>query len=156
MSREKLLLELLDATRLSQDATHQIDDAVNRRLGINRTDGRCIDRLDVNGPMTAGELATATGLSPAAITAAVDRMEQRGYVKRRRDDADRRRVVLEATDAARDDSFALYGGMAERGTPELEKFSDDELRAIIRFLRISAEVQQDQAQWIRELPPEGA
>ena len=58
---------------------------------MNRTDGRCLDVIDQRPGITAGELATAVGLSPGAVTTALDRLEARGFVSRERDPADRRR-----------------------------------------------------------------
>ena len=55
-----------------------MDDAFCRTAGINLSDGRCLDLLDVLGPMTAGELATAASLSPGAVTSLLDRLEDAG------------------------------------------------------------------------------
>jgi DNA-binding MarR family transcriptional regulator len=52
--------------------------------------------LDTEGPVPMRALAELLDVSQASATGIVDRMEQRGLVERRRDDADRRvvRVVL--------------------------------------------------------------
>ena len=60
-----------------------VDHAVAERLGVNATDHRCLDILDQRGPMTAGALAEALGLSRSAVTTVLDRLEQRRYVRRR-------------------------------------------------------------------------
>jgi hypothetical protein len=62
------------------------------RLGLNPTDHKCVDFLLMNGPLTAGELATLTALTTGAITAALDRLERAGFAKREDDPDDRRRV----------------------------------------------------------------
>ncbi len=43
--------------------------------------------------MSAGELAEATGLSSAATTTLLDRLERKGFVQRERDTVDRRKVA---------------------------------------------------------------
>lgn len=48
---------------------------------------------------TPTELAGALELSPAAMTKRLDTMERSGYVRRRHDSGDRRRVVVTLTDA---------------------------------------------------------
>ncbi|MGY2093463.1 MarR family transcriptional regulator [Nocardia gipuzkoensis] len=63
-------------------------------IGVNPTDLQCIQLLQ-RGPLTAGELARRTGLTTAAVTTVVDRLERSGFVTRTRDTADRRRVVVE-------------------------------------------------------------
>ena len=52
---------------------------------INRTDGRCLDIVENQGPLTAGRLAELSGLTSAAVTAVLDRMERAGYARRVRD-----------------------------------------------------------------------
>lgn len=53
------------------------------------------------GPLTAGELARHLGLSKAASTELVDRLETRGLVARMDDERDRRRVFVWLTDEGR-------------------------------------------------------
>jgi DNA-binding MarR family transcriptional regulator len=67
------------------------------RLGVNPTDHRCLDILDQRGPLTASALADALGLSRTATTAVIDRLEARRYVRRRRNRADRRQVLVTLT-----------------------------------------------------------
>src|SRR5215470_20039454 len=64
------------------------------RIGINVTDLNCLNILSFSGQMTAGQLAKATGLSTASITGVIDRLEEAGFVRRERDAADRRRVLV--------------------------------------------------------------
>ena len=56
-----------------QRSTQAFDDAVGRHLGLNPADLRCLDWL-ADGPKTAGQLAEATGLRPAATTTLIDRL----------------------------------------------------------------------------------
>jgi DNA-binding MarR family transcriptional regulator len=48
----------------------------------------------LNGPATAGQLATWTGLTTGAITAMLDRLEKAGFVRREPHPDDRRKVVV--------------------------------------------------------------
>lgn len=54
-----------------------------------------------HGSLAAGELAQRVSLSQATVTDIVNRLEQRGLVRRLRDLQDRRRVLVEATAAGR-------------------------------------------------------
>ena len=68
-------------------------DAVARSGDLNASDLQVVGLLMSEGPTTPGELAERTGLSAGgSITALVDRLEHAGYVTRRRDAVDRRRV----------------------------------------------------------------
>ena len=53
-----------------------------------------------NGSLLAGELATQVSLSQGTVTDILNRLEKRGLISRNRDTEDRRRVLVEATDAA--------------------------------------------------------
>ena len=94
--RQDLLAAVGRATQTYQRATDGFDDEVGRKLGLNPTDLRCLDWLSEGG-MSAGELAEATGLSSAATTTLLDRLERKGFVQRERDSADRRKVIVEMT-----------------------------------------------------------
>ncbi len=132
--RDLLLNEVRMAVRSFTNAEAVFDDAAVDVLGINRSDGRCLDILDQSGPLTAGELARRAHLSTAAITALVDRMERAGYLTRVRDTVDRRRVLIAGTQRAERKCAAIWGPIKEEGVGFLNRFSDDELRLVTRFM----------------------
>src|SRR5262245_5647173 len=99
-SKEKLIAEVAVEVRRHQIAQDTFDDVAAAFMGINRTDLRCMDIVDRGGRVTAGALARESGLSSGAVTTVIDRLEAAGYVRRVRDEADRRRVLVELTDAA--------------------------------------------------------
>jgi DNA-binding MarR family transcriptional regulator len=68
-------------------------------VGLGATDYQASSILDLDGPMTAGELAGRLGLSTGATTRAIDRLERSGHARRTRDADDRRRVLVEHTHA---------------------------------------------------------
>jgi DNA-binding MarR family transcriptional regulator len=151
--RIALLEELVRVNRAYQSAVEKMDDAFCKQIGVNRTDGRCLDFIDQRPGITAGELAEAVGLSRGAVTTALDRLEQRGLVKRARDPEDRRRVTLQPTPEAGRLSWEAYGPLAEMGGPMLAQLSDEEVQSAIRFLRGGTEINERRA---NELLSEGA
>ncbi|HEX7745850.1 MAG TPA: MarR family transcriptional regulator [Micromonosporaceae bacterium] len=132
--RQALVAELAAAVTAYQRATDAFDEAVAARLDVNRTDLRCLDLL-FDGPLTAGQLAAAAGLSPAATTTLIDRLERKGYLGRVRDTADRRRVLVELTDLARQRAWQMYGPLAEEGAADATRRSDAQVKLVIDFLR---------------------
>jgi DNA-binding MarR family transcriptional regulator len=122
-----------------------MDEAFCKLLGVNRTDGRCLDVIDQRPGITAGDLAVAVGLSPGAVTTVLDRLEERGFVTRARDPEDRRRVTLKLTPEANRLAWEAYGPLGEMGGPFIQEISDAELGAIIRFLRSGTEINQRRA-----------
>jgi DNA-binding MarR family transcriptional regulator len=150
--RQAALQRMVHLVRLQQIASDKMDDAYCRKAGINLTDGRCLDLLDVHDGLTAGELAEAASLSPGAVTTVLDRLERMGFVTRTRDAADRRRVLVELTPKARELAFEVYGPVAAYARDYIERLSDDEIDVISRFLEIAIDVNERRA---REVAADG-
>jgi DNA-binding MarR family transcriptional regulator len=150
-----LIGELVSAVRAFQRATDDVDEAACDAMGVNRSDGKCLDVLQEHEPMTAGALAEELGLTTGAITTLLDRLEKAGYVTRTRDTVDRRRVLVELTPRARRRIEELYGPMAEHGREWFEPLSDDEIRLLTDFMRHGTKINVDNAARIRrESSPE--
>jgi DNA-binding MarR family transcriptional regulator len=143
--RQAALMEMVRLVRLQQIASDKMDDAFCRLAGINLTDGRCLDLLDVHDGLTAGELAEAASLSPGAVTTVLDRLERMGFVTRTRDDADRRRVLVELTPKARELAFDAYGPVSAYASEYIEQLTDDQIDVISRFLEVAIDVNERRA-----------
>jgi DNA-binding MarR family transcriptional regulator len=122
-----------------QRSTDALDDAVAERLGVNRTDLRCLDAL-YEGARTIGQLGEASGLSSAAATALIDRLEQKGFVRRVRDSADRRKIMVELTSEATEMSGRLYAPLVAEGARLLAGYSKAELSLLRRYLVAAKEI----------------
>ena len=88
--------------------------------------------------MTAGQLATASGLTTGAITAVIDRLERAGYVRRERDAVDRRKVNVAVTEHHYTASAPIWGPLMEDWQRMLGERSESELRTITEFLVATA------------------
>ena len=137
MSRGKvriaLMQELEHAMRRASGIGAIFSQAVADYAGISSSDLECLDFLNLEGRATAGRLAEVTGLTTGAITGVIDRLEKAGFVKRERDEQDRRKVfiVLIPQNIAR--IGALYMHMQQAMLKNWESYSDDELRLLLRF-----------------------
>jgi DNA-binding MarR family transcriptional regulator len=93
--------------RISRVALHiarQQEEAFGR-FGLNRGEVGVLGALRIAGPkqqLSPTRLFKGLMLSSAGITSRLDRLEQRGYVKRTRHPDDRRGVLVELTEAGRD------------------------------------------------------
>lgn len=141
MSRQKrqIFEALIDEVRRSQSATARFDQAVADALGLGRTDMRCLDVLQRAGPMAAGQLADAMGLTTGAMTAAIDRLERSGFARRVRDDADRRRVLVELTSKAGKVAGDFYIEHIAESERLYERYSQAELELLLEFVRAGRE-----------------
>jgi DNA-binding MarR family transcriptional regulator len=90
------------------DAAGAVDEAAAVVFGVNRTDLRILGTV-LDGPLTAGQVAAAVHLSPAAATTAIQRLVARGYLTREPDPEDRRRAVVALTASARELADRIYG-----------------------------------------------
>lgn len=97
-------------------------------------------------------MAAATGLTPAAVTALIDRLEARGYVTRARSLEDRRKVVIEATELTRELSERYYGTIAREGEKVVASFSNAELATVLRFINAALDLQSEQLARIKAEP----
>jgi DNA-binding MarR family transcriptional regulator len=118
-----------------RQAADRLDEAVASLYGLNRTDLRCLGILYRRGRVTAGELADESGLTPGAITTALDRLERSGYANRVADPEDRRRVQVLSTVAAREVGARIYGEVEVATRRILDECSAEELTAIRDYLR---------------------
>lgn len=135
-----------------QNATDGVDAAAAAVLGMNRTDLRCLDLLARRGAMSAGELASATGLTRGAMTTVLDRLERAGYGRRIPNPEDRRGVRFELTEQAHRWIEAIWGPIVEEGMATLDDYATSELQVIVRFLDQARLLQEAHAARIRALP----
>jgi DNA-binding MarR family transcriptional regulator len=106
--------------------------------GLHPTDLRAIigllDAERAGIPATPGWLGENLRLNSASVTALVDRLERLGHVRRERDAADRRRVLLSVTPHAKELGWAFFGPLMTRMLEAMRGYRDDELALVQRFL----------------------
>lgn len=136
---------LKEAVRANQTANDVWDDCITRFLGINRTDGRCLDIIDRHGKVTAGQLAAESGLTTGAVTVVIDRLEAVGYVVRTRDPDDRRKIWISVTPVMAEMTERLFAHFQLIGPAVIERFTPDQLAAIVEFLEVGSAVNLGQA-----------
>lgn len=157
MSRDKkqeLVDELLHLARAHEAANDAFDEVAREKLGINRTDLRCLNIIDNAGTMTAGRLAELSGLTTAAVTSVLDRLERAGYARRVRDQPDRRQVMVEVTPLLAERATPIWGPLGEEARSTLSRMSAEELRALIDFYRLGIELNERHIDRVRHLDTE--
>ena len=123
--------------------------AVADRLGMHVTDLHCLGALYELGSATAGDLAKRLDLTTGAITRVIDRLVERGYVRRTGDPRDRRRVVVEEVQEHVAEVNAQFAGMAAHFETSVAGFSDEQIRFLLDFFRHSTEVIQAESERLR-------
>ncbi len=147
--------ELIREFRVSGNQDDAFDSLASARLGVSETDLRCLNIIENNGGLSAGELATEAGLTAGAVTGVIDRLETAGYARRVADATDRRRVRVEVTPAFYRSAERIWGPMAADWHAALaRRFTADELERITTFLRMTNELGRRHLDRLRDAMPE--
>jgi len=132
-TRAALLQELENAMRKASAQGTMFAKTVADRAGISSSDMDCMDFLNVEGRMTAGRLAELTGLTTGAITGVIDRLEKAGFVRRERDESDRRKVFIAPVPERMMEIGRFYTLMQRAMEKQSEGYSDSELKVLLRY-----------------------
>ena len=95
------------------------------------------------GPLSASELAAATGLSPATISPMLDHLAELGHVERLRSETDRRVVVTRLTRKGRHYLETRKAKWRQRWQEALEGVDEEELRIAANVLDRIGDVFED-------------
>lgn len=142
---------MLHLARAHEAANEAFDEVACEKLGINRTDLRCLNIVDNEGSMTAGHLAEKSGLTTAAVTAVLDRLERAGYAQRVRDQVDRRQVIVQLTPLLAERGAAIWGPLGAEATARLEQMTVEELTGVAEFFRLGIELNERHVERVRTL-----
>jgi DNA-binding MarR family transcriptional regulator len=126
--------EVLAGLRALSTAIDRLDQVAADRYGLNRTDLRGLDLIGQAGRLAPTELARRLGFTTGGVTGVIDRLERAGYVRRLPDPSDRRRLLLETTDATSARDAEAFGALLRSTQDALDAYSDQELAVIGRFL----------------------
>ena len=154
MSREKkqaLTAEIIHLARAHEAANDAFDEVAREKLGINRTDLRCLNIVENAGPMTAGRLAELSGLTTAAVTSVLDRLERAGYARRVRGGVDRRQVSVEVTPLLAERATPIWGPLGEEARALLMRMPEEKLQGLIEFYRLGIELNERHIERVRHL-----
>jgi DNA-binding MarR family transcriptional regulator len=114
--------------------------AIADRLGINLTDFKALGLLHRKGGMTPKQLTNAMGMSAAAMTTVIDRLEKAGYVERKRKGADRRSLTVQAAKGSDRQVEHLYEPLRAASQRLLQPYKEQEIDLIFDFLLKATEV----------------
>ena len=130
--RHQLTVDLLRELAASLDA---LTNAASPHAGLNRTDIRALDIINMQEGLTAGQLAARLKLTTGAITGVLDRLERAGHARRTHDQDDRRRVMVQPTAEARRYGSLVFGELGRELDVLLARYSRRDRELIDNFLR---------------------
>ncbi|HTX72762.1 MAG TPA: MarR family transcriptional regulator [Rectinemataceae bacterium] len=140
-------LQVLGEVTSTETALFHQAAAASYGLGI--TDMKTVSILRTEGPMAAGQLAERLSLTTGAVTNVIDRLEQRGLVRRQADEKDRRRVIVVLNSAALTSVGNAYDSMGKSFERLLAAYSTEELAFLVRHYEASLELTKQEIARLR-------
>lgn len=105
------------------------------RFGMGRSDFGVLEALLHRGPLPAKELGAKVLLTSGSVTAAIDRLAERGLVRREDDARDRRVCMVHLTATGRRTIERAFAQHREDMEEALAKYSVEDRRALLPLLR---------------------
>ncbi len=124
--------------------------AVAQRLGLNLTDLKCLDLARGEPRLTPGRLAELTGLTTAAVTSILDRLEHSGFVRRERDPNDRRKILVRPLSERAEEVARLFAPLDQALTQLFEQYTTEDLTFLDEFAVRVGEILQRETARLRE------
>jgi DNA-binding MarR family transcriptional regulator len=150
--RKRILEELARVGREHSDATVLFHATIASRLKLHPTDYKVLGILERLGAMTAGDIARHTGLATASVTNLIDRLEDKGFVKRVRDADDRRLVLVEPIRAQIGDARVVFTSTTVSLAKLFERYPVRDLATIADFLQRNADRLRDETRKLASDP----
>ena len=129
LGQSATLTSLRTLTRLSE----QVAPAVARRARLTHNELRALEHL-MDQPMGPGDLGRVLGVSSAAASGIIDRLEARGHAQRTSHASDRRRTSVTISTSGRSEVIGFLMPMFRELAAVDEELSDTDRVAVDRFL----------------------
>ena len=110
-----------------------------RATGLTPSQLIVLNMIDHLGDATPTDLARNASLTLATMTTLVDKLEDRGFITRRRDEADRRRMLIRITKAGKKTLAQSPDALQQQFQKRFEALADWEQASLIAALeRVAA------------------
>ena len=139
-----MLRALGELARKFSTRTVLLHQAIAQSVGLNASDTQCLDLIlsHPDGMLAPGRLADLSGLTTGAITHMLDRLENKGFIERVRDIADRRRVFIRLRSESLDPLLPKYEALAKAYTTMVEHYTDSQLKLILDYMENMAQLSE--------------
>ncbi len=131
---ESLVVHLQQLSQAYAYTSLQMHESLAQQAGLSGTDQKYLGFFITKGTMTAGELASLTGLTTGAVTGLIDRFEKKKLITRQYDTTDRRKVLI-VPDTAKITTLLkpLYKTFSKESQQLIASFSDKEKKIIAGY-----------------------
>lgn len=136
----------LGAARNVGIATILFRNVLAQRTNLSLTESLCLTLVGLKGSATPTELARLIGLSTGSMTTLLDRLEDRGIIRRRPRPGDRRGLLVEIAEEHQKESGSLVSGIQRAQSSLACQYSPEQLELIASFLNRYADNLQVEAE----------
>ena len=131
MSIEHRTKEIIFSIRKLMQAGEFYTKELNKKYKVSAPQLNCLLSLYENGPLPPSQIAKHIMVKSSTVTGIVDRLEQKGLVKRFRNSPDRRIITIELTGLGKNLAKNAPPPIQQKIIDGLKKLSKDELDPII-------------------------
>ncbi|MAC46521.1 homoprotocatechuate degradation operon regulator HpaR [Oceanospirillum beijerinckii] len=127
---DSLPLQLLKA----RDASMNFFRPLLQENGVTEQQWRILRALHAYDELETKQLAKHCCMLSPSLTGIVNRLEQQGYIQRRKSPEDQRRILLSLTDKARDLFDKMSPDVDARYKAFIDKFGEEKLQQLMTLL----------------------
>ncbi len=135
---DRAVLQVLQAVRAFSDAMDRMHSGMKDDMEMNASDLSALRMLIMREqrgqPVSPHDVAQHLRISTASTTKLLDRLTASGHVERRPHPRDRRARVIVLTEESRRTFFRHFGDRLQAMRRVADRYTDDELVVIARFL----------------------
>lgn len=150
MTRGEMMRQVQAGLRRLTHQLHRLNDAVGTHIDLQPGDLETLDMIGRDGPLSPRDITASTGIHPATLTGVLDRLEKGGWLSRRPDPEDRRRLIVEAVTDRGGEIARLYAPMSKALTEICKDYSEEDLSKIVEFLERAANAGIEAAARVRD------
>ncbi|HEY7124198.1 MAG TPA: MarR family transcriptional regulator [Ktedonobacterales bacterium] len=147
------LRELVRELRQSYGLGASFFRAAATRIEMTDTDVQVMDLLESTGEASAGQLADLMGLTTGTFAGILNRLEKAGLVRRERDPADGRRVIvrLATSSGGRHEIDPLFAPIGKAWEEMAAHYDDEQRTLLLEFLQRSNALARQEIARLREV-----
>lgn len=131
MPTEHRAKEIIFSIRKLMQAGEFYTKELNKKYQVSAPQLNCLISLYENGHLPPSQIAKYIMVKSSTVTGIVDRLEQKGLVKRFRNSPDRRVITIELTDSGKNLAKNAPPPIQQKIIDGLKKLTKDELDQII-------------------------
>jgi DNA-binding MarR family transcriptional regulator len=134
-ARTSEALDVAELVRVLVLAADRYRAVESKLLGIHLSEFTALGHLRHAGRATPGDLAVRLGITTAAVTALLDRLERRDMVRRRPNPADRRSLLVALTTTGATAYDCIFDELGDITSAAVSGLAETEAAAVRHFLR---------------------